>query len=128
MSTSSHSRSRRSRFLAALLALLACLPFLTQCAHTTVSVPPPMLRLEDKNWTTRDGRQLPYLKWPGAPQKPEALLLCIHSTPPPGAELLLKVHRRAMKSVEELMKNAPPTASETQSEIVQSSRVMGPPQ
>ena len=78
MSTSSHSRSRRSRFLAALLALLACLPFLTQCAHTTVSVPPPMLRLEDKNWTTRDGRQLPYLKWPGAPQKPEALLLCIH--------------------------------------------------
>ncbi len=63
-----------------LLALVALVPWLTQCARMP-PVRPHSPALHATDWSAGDAKRLPYERWPAklpASGKPDAVLLCVH--------------------------------------------------
>ena len=66
--------------LSQLLVLILTLSGVLQCAGTR-SLPRPARQSMDmasSRWSGRDGKVLPFTKWPGEPAKPQGVVICIH--------------------------------------------------
>ena len=66
--------------LSQLLLLLITLGGILQCAGTSSVPRPARLSLDSgtSRWAARDGKVLPFTKWPGDPKQAKGVVICIH--------------------------------------------------